>query len=307
MNLYSYSLLQRRCPLPEGPELKISCELIRPLVKGKYLVNAGFYDNGRYSLSKEIPKKYTSLLNAAYAEDILIEDVNVKGKFMYWTFSNNWYMFCTYGMSGQWSPQQGKHPCMWLNYMAQSPKANAQALSVPNGPPALETIYFNDPRHFGTIRISDSVVDLTEKLVSLGWDPFTGFSSRDKIFIDYKIKNSSKPLAQLLMDQSIFAGVGNYIKSEALYLAKLSPHRTGNSLSDSEIYELCQSIMSVMESSYQHQGATLSTFKTPYGDEGKYSTLFKVYGCKIDPLGNKVIKETLADKRTTHWVPQIQR
>ena len=62
-----------------------------------------------------------------------------------------------------------------------------------------------------------------------------------------------------------------------------------------------------MESSYQHQGATISTYKTVYGEEGRYSTLFKVYGKKLDPGGNKIVSETTPDKRTTHWVPSIQK
>lgn len=267
--------------------------MIRPLVLNKTLVDFVFTDSGRYS--DDSPAGFEEFYNdSVKGYTVTITDVKTKGKFMWWEFSNKWYMFVTYGMTGQFSPKRGKHPAYYLQYTT---------------PPSMivENIYYNDPRHFGTVKFTNSVVDLTEKIVNLGWDPFTGFDYNNKTFIQYKLKSSNKPIAQLLMDQSIFAGVGNYIKSEALYLAKLSPHRTGNSLSNDEIYELCQSIMSVMQTSYQHQGATLSTFKTPYGDEGKYSTLFKVYGCKADPLGNKIIKETLDDKRTTHWVPQVQR
>ena len=33
----------------------------------------------------------------------------------------------------------------------------------------------------------------------------------------------------------------------------------------------------------------------------------KVYNKDMDPLGNKVKKETTKDKRTSHWVPEIQK
>jgi formamidopyrimidine-DNA glycosylase len=108
------------------------------------------------------------------------------------------------------------------------------------------------------------------------------------------------------MDQSIFSGVGNYIRAEALYLAKLAPKRLANSLSKDEINLLCQSIVEVMETSYKYQGATLLTYKDSYGNEGKYSSLFKVYGRKTDDLGNKIIKETSSEGRTIHWCPAIQ-
>jgi formamidopyrimidine-DNA glycosylase len=61
-----------------------------------------------------------------------------------------------------------------------------------------------------------------------------------------------------------------------------------------------------MQESYQHQGATISTYKTVYGAEGKYSTLFKVYGQKQDSAGRKIIKQQTPDKRTIHWCPEIQ-
>lgn len=279
--------------MPEGPELKISSELIRPLVLNKTLIDLVFTNNGRYS--SEAPVGYSGFFKESIMSLAVVTDVKTKGKFMWWEFSNGWKMFVTYGMTGQFSPQRGKHPAYYL-----------QLASNPNPSHTIDTIYYNDPRHFGTVKFSNDPKEFQEKLDSLGWDPFTGFSDDNFKFIKSSIDNS-KSLAQLLMDQSIFCGVGNYIKSEALYLAKLSPKRSGNSLSDQEIYELCHSIMEVMETSYQHQGATISTYATPYGDEGKYSTFFRVYGNKTDPLGNKVIKETLADKRTTHWVPTIQR
>ena len=107
------------------------------------------------------------------------------------------------------------------------------------------------------------------------------------------------------MDQGIFAGVGNYIRAEALYLSKLSPFRPASKLSEDEVHNLCQHIVDVMEESYKYQGATIQTYKTAYGEEGRYSSLFKVYGQKSDPLGNKIIKQD-SGGRTIHWCPSIQ-
>ena len=60
-----------------------------------------------------------------------------------------------------------------------------------------------------------------------------------------------------------------------------------------------------MEESYKYQGATIQTYKTAYGEEGKYSSLFKVYNQKNDSLGNKIIKQD-SGGRTIHWCPTIQ-
>ena len=212
---------------------------------------------------------------------------------MYWSFTDDWYMFSTYGMTGQWSPNEGKHPCFGF-YLGE------------NALEPYETIYFNDPRHFGTIKFVNSKHHLQYKLNELGWDPLQQLYEKYKIFLKNKITNSNKTIAELLMNQKIFAGVGNYIKSESLYDAGISPWRRGNSLTDKDIDILCQSIIKIMNNSYTHQGATIKTYKNVYGEEGKYSSQFQVYGKNMDPQGNLITAETTPDKRTSFWVKSLQ-
>ena len=42
-------------------------------------------------------------------------------------------------------------------------------------------------------------------------------------------------------------------------------------------------------------------------EKGLYSRRFMVYNHKTDPKGNKVIKETTTDNRSTYWGPGIQK
>lgn len=272
--------------MPEGPELKISSELVKPLVINKPIVSAFQSSNGRYANSAI--EGHAQFLEDLKSQGCHVTDVNVKGKFMYWTFSNGQYMFSTFGMTGQWAPKPGKHPCFGFYFDDSS------------------EIHFNDPRHFGTIKFTNKKSDLIEKLNDLGWDPFTDFTTQQENFIFNSLQKSKQNIAHTLMDQSIFAGVGNYIRAEALYLAKLAPTRLSKALSRDEVNLLCKSIIEVMEKSYNFQGATLHTYKDSYGNEGKYSSQFKVYGRKIDDLGNKIVKETSTEGRTIHWCPAIQ-
>ena len=277
--------------MPEGPEVKLSADLIRPLVVGKRVINAFPGNRSRYATSS--PDGFSSFLETISKEEVRVEEVNVRGKFMYWKFSNGWCLMNSFGMSGQWSPKEGKHPSFGFYFS--------------NNPPTIEsTIYFNDPRHFGTIKFTNSSKELNQKLEELGWDPLEMPLDKNLKWITFQLAKSSKSIAEVLMDQGLFSGVGNYIRAEALYACKLSPWRKANQLSQDEIKALCQAIVDVMQESYQHQGATIHTYKTAYGEEGKYATLFKVYGQKKDPLGNKIIKQQTPDKRTIHWCPDIQ-
>ncbi len=276
--------------MPEGVEVKLCADLTRPLLINKNIINAFPTKNGRYSTYPI--SGFDHFINDIKKNPIKILGVDNKGKFMYWSFSNDWYMFSTFGMTGQWSTQEGKHSCFGF-YLGDNPDI-------------FETMYFNDPRHFGTIKFVQGKSYLNKKLEELGWDPLKSDYTDYKYFIKKKIYNN-KPIGQLLMNQAIFAGVGNYIRAEALYISNISPWRLGTSLSEKEIDLLCSSIVQVMNESYQHQGATIQTYKTIYGEEGRYSTIFKVYGQNLDPLGNKVVRDTTPDGRTIHWCPAIQK
>ena len=280
--------------MPEGVEVKISSELIGPIVQGRKVVHVSVTPNSRYA--GKLPEGLSDFQLAAKgnANPTLVESIKTKGKLMYWTFNNGWHMLCTFGMSGQWSETEGNHPCLIVQH------------ADPNNPTDEKEIVFNDPRHFGTIKFSNRSKDLTSKLNELGWDPLHDSLPTYLSWLTKSIQKSSKPIGQLLMDQGIFAGVGNYIRAEALYLAKISPWRKGSSLSTTEITTLCESIVTVMNESYSYQGATILTYKDSYGNEGRYTSCFKVYGQDKDPLGNAIVKETTPEGRSIHWCPTIQ-
>lgn len=273
--------------MPEGVEVKISADLIGPLVIGKQVSISLPHGSGRYKSSP--PEGYVAFDKTLVTQYVKVVDVKTKGKFMYWTFDNGWYMFCTFGMTGQWSPVMGKHPCFSFIFID-----NTQ-------------IFFNDPRHFGTIKFTANPTEVSKKLEELGWDPLNhGMEEQWVNYVVNTLARSTKPIGQVLMDQGVFAGVGNYIRAEALYLARMSPWRQSNTLKRDEILSLCQAIVDVMNESYAHQGATILTYKDAYGAEGKYSSCFKVYGQKTDPLGNKIVKENTPEGRAIHWCPSVQ-
>jgi formamidopyrimidine-DNA glycosylase len=293
--------------MPEGVEVKLSAENIKSLVEGKQVASITTGEKSRYA--SDLPEGLNDFLNSFIINngnnintinECNIVSVKTRGKFMYWEFSNGWYMFCTFGMTGQWSPNAGKHVCLNIRLYDYSQ-------NIPHVPYKVSSIYFNDPRHFGTIKFVKGKDQLDVKLSELGWDPLQDDLTKYSGWLTGQLSKTSKPIGQVLMDQSLFAGVGNYIRAEALYLAKMSPWTPANKLSKNDAQNLFKACVDVMQESYRFQGATIHTYKTAYGEEGKYSSFFKVYGQKADPLGNAIIREDTPDKRTIHWCPSIQK
>lgn len=162
--------------------------------------------------------------------------------------------------------------------------------------------YFVDPRRFGNMIVSHhefGVDPIWRKLDSLGRDFFEQpYSPQEKI--DERLTKSKQTLAQLLMRQDILCGVGNYIKSEALYRAGLTPHMVGKHTSVQDWHTLLQAIDNVIKESYAAQGASFLTYKSMDG-KGNFSNFFKIYRQEKCPNGHEVTSEQTLDKRTSWW------
>lgn len=208
-----------------------------------------------------------------------------KGKFLYWSFDGDIYFFITLGMSGSFG-KQNKHSAIQFDF--------------DNG-----TVYFNDIRHFGTFKIADNKLALTRKLNSLGWDPLKEPKIPNYLVNSIR-KQNHKAIGTVLMDQKVFAGLGNYLRSEILYASGVNPFAFTFSVSDQSLLTIAENYRRIAEEAYQHGGATFATYSDLYGISGDFYKQFKVYGRKKDPLGNDIISQEGPDGRTVHWVKEVQ-
>jgi len=219
---------------------------------------------------------------------------------MWWKFSFDhdkepWYMWCTYGMSGQWNTEESKHSSFKVNYNEYSQKYFQPF-----------TLWFNDIRHFGTIKFIKGTQRHEKKLLTLG--PCILSSGLTlKTFKERLLKHCDKRIAEVLLDQSVVSGIGNYLRAEILYASKIDPWRKIESLKEEEIFNLSANILSISKRSYDSQGASISTYKNVDGLKGTTQFNFKVYSKKTDPLGNRIIQEVDLNGRMVHWCPAVQK
>ncbi len=65
-------------------------------------------------------------------------------------------------------------------------------------------------------------------LASLGPDPLRPDADPDRAW--QRIRRSSRPIGDLLLDQAVMAGVGNVYRAEVLFRQRIHPQRPGNTL-----------------------------------------------------------------------------
>jgi len=125
-----------------------------------------------------------------------------------------------------------------------------------------------------------------------------------KIITNKRIKG--KLLARFLMDQKRVSGVGNWMKAEILYLCRLSPWRTLESLTSTEIAWLHYYTMWILQQSIMHGGLTIGDWYDLDGKKGGY--VRQMYKAEVCACGGPVTAEKVTgDDRTTHWCPNCQR
>jgi len=269
--------------MPEGPEVRRMSEGLSKRAAGKMLTEANVI-GGKWL---RIPIKGLDLLKSQLdKEPQEVTWVKVKGKFIYVKIGEDLFMWNSLGMSGGWRDNRGKHSHFTFKFSDGS------------------EVFFEDVRRFGNIEFVNFET-LLHKLSKAGPDMLNSDVSYEE-FYERIGRNPKKNICKALMDQKVISGVGNYIKSEALYRAKISPFLSVGEIPESKLRDLCQWIKTICRTSYEQGGATLATYTDMDNNHGDFVFSFNVYRKDKDPLGNNVLHNITDDGRMTHWVPEIQ-
>lgn len=258
--------------MPEGPECHYTAFRLNAALRDKTLRQITIID-GRYKTHGP-PPGLADLQASISSGDVVIRGVCAKGKLIYFLLSNHMVLLSTLGLKGAWTRNFGKHCGIALEA---------------DGPPV--TFWFRDQLHYGTFSIIP-LAELPAKLQTLGADVTIGEPIED--WIGMCRKNGTWEISKFLMNQSRVAGIGNYLKAEVLYAAKICPHALINDLDDEQLLNLENQIMTIPSASYKAKRRT-----------GPPCPL-RVYNKRKDPDGNLVVKTKTSDGRNSHWVPVVQ-
>lgn len=181
-----------------------------------------------------------------------------------------------------------------------------------------ETLYYSDPRMFGKMKIFiypkdlslEQIKEKTLSTYSWGKDP-TRLSHKELIkTIKEGWANRKKPIKKLMMDQNKIFGIGNYLASEILFDAKISPLRLGVELGEENIHQLALSITKIIKLAIKTGGHSFAKgYLHPDGSLGKMSSKIKVYGKNQSPcpVCSHKIQELYIDNRVTFFCSFCQK
>lgn len=288
--------------MPEGPEVCAVADCLRPLFTGG-------------TLRAIVHDERAVFINGMYATfPAVIERIQTYGKKLLFV-TQDYVLVFSLGMSGRLTYEPAKHSHIKLQFSWPARKhvrIAPDTLYLPGmerrGDQVYTSLFFDDQRYFGNLQVVPRQ-EMDVYMSRFGPDLLAAAMTTEiplatwlPIFVTTRRKRCN--IGAFLMDQSVLAGIGNYLKSEILYVAHIRPDRTVGSLQNAEILALREAAHHVIRRSYMHGGFTLHSFITPNGKQGLYPPL--VYGQSVDPHGYPVQSGRTKDGRTSYWVEELQ-
>ena len=212
-----------------------------------------------------------------------VEAVRRKGKHFWLELDRRPWLLMHFGMTG------------WLfayRDAAQRPRHWRLELQADDG----RRLCFSDPRRFGRVRLQRDPPG--EPPVSeLGFDVLDGLPPLG--ILAELLARRRAPVKAVLLDQSLFAGVGNWIADEVLYQAGIAPHRPAASLSRAEVSRLRTRLSAVVRHAVK-VGADSERFPRTW-------LFHRRWDLKQPPGAPEVIRRETIAGRTAAWVPARQK
>lgn len=272
--------------MPEGPEVRTVANTLAQKLVGHKLGKLWHSD---FSLRRKVDyERLGSLQNAA------IDGVTSYGKMLFISVEQKTAMLAQLGMTGQLKVENADAPVLPHTHIRWP------LLNTP-----LEIRYV-DPRRFGLIEACDE--EGKKAIISkLGPDPFY-FKKKDYPALIFAIKRSRRAIKEVLLDQSVIAGVGNIYASEALFRAFMHPETPAYLLKDSECRVLFASVLEVMEQAFENSGTTFSNYVDGTGQKGNNQAFLRVFQRESLPciLCRTSILRITQGGRSTFFCPRCQ-
>jgi formamidopyrimidine-DNA glycosylase len=271
--------------MPELPEVETVVRMIRPDLVTRTIVSARFL----------IPRQLKPQTVAAVRRKIIrqrIIDVSRQGKYILIQLERD-LLLIHLRMTGRMFVRDSKSTD--LPYERAFFELDNQ-----------QTLVFRDPRTLGTISVYNSGEDIPP-LKKLGLDPLTEVMTLESL--RGKLLRRSIAIKPLLLNQSIWAGIGNIYASEILWEAGIHPEKSANQLSRPQLERLIRAVPLVLGRALKKGGSTLRDFMSPDGKRGAYQKEFRVYDCKDEPCPrcDAPIQQTVQAQRSTYFCKRCQR
>ena len=265
--------------MPELPEVRTVAKVLRKELLNKKVTNVKII----YPKIIEMDSLDLSLLIGK-----TLKDISAKGKYLIFKF-DDLFLISHLRMEGKYFIKSLSDPIEKHEHII----FEFDKLSV----------RYHDTRKFGRMTLTKDL-NYYKSLAKLGKEPFDMNKEELK-----KGLNSNLPIKELLLDQTIIAGLGNIYVNEVLFDTKINPLKKGNNLSLDECQRIINSSINILNKAIEKGGTTIKSYTSSLGVTGSYQEYLKVHKREKLPCNicGTPIKNIKVGGRSTYYCPKCQK
>jgi formamidopyrimidine-DNA glycosylase len=274
--------------MPEGPEVETVRRSIAPLLVGRTL---GAAKVSRHALRTKVTARSFAALSGRR-----VLDVARHGKALFIDVDGGAGLQVRLGMTGR------------LLVVPSSTKAPAHTHVRIDVDVGADEMRYVDARRFGEVVPWASAAERAELASGMGPDALLGLDDAGRAVVTRAIQKTERALKDVLLDQTVLAGVGNIYAAEILWRARLSPFRTGASVDDGEAASLLDATRDVLADAVRRRGTSFSDYVDANGERGDnlpYLAVFQREGKPCPACGARV-RRAVQGARSTFYCATCQ-
>ena len=265
--------------MPELPEVQTVVSTLHPRIVGRRFK--------RITLHRDDIVTPANIDLSARLTHRSVINLTRRGKRIVFTLDDGNRFYIHLGMSGRLTIETDDAPIEKHTHLI---------IHLDNGP----QLRFRDPRRFGGIWWLGS----EDPGGTMGPEPL---DVRIDVLIA-KLSRTRRAIKNVLLDQTVLAGIGNIYADEALFEAGIHPLKRADKLTGEQARRLHLAIKKILRRAIKHRGSTLRDYVDADGGKGAFQKLHRVYDRTDLPCRTckTAITRIVLGGRSTHFCPKCQ-
>ncbi len=282
--------LPQKQRMPELPEVEIIRRGLAPHLEGRTISRVEvthprlvrFHPGGAQGFAAELVGR-------------TITAVRRRGKYLWWSFTDDDALLVHLGMSGQ--------------FRVDDPGAEllAHTRVLIDFDDVGDQVRFVDQRMFGGLQLSEQGAELPQQIAHIARDPFD--EDFDAEAVARRITAKRTTIKRALLDQRVVSGIGNIYADESLWRARINHAHPTDSIARKRVTELLGHARTVMSEALAEGGTSFdSLYVNVNGSSGYFGRSLSVYGRQDQPCdrcGSTIVREPFMN-RSSFRCPDCQ-